>query len=91
MPQWIESLVNLAFSLLIVFLGAMAYRRHGARAFFVIGLAFLCFALSHAVKLGEFLIGYPVTGNDFLSAVLVIVRITGYALVVFGLVISFRR
>ena len=56
-----------------------------------LSIAFLCFALSHAVRFGENIFGYPVVENSILSIVLVLVRITGYALVVFGLAISFRR
>ena len=91
MPQWIESLVNLIFSLTIVSLGIVAYKKHGARAFLIISIAFLCFALSHAVRFGENIFGYPVVENSIMSVALVLVGITGYALVVFGLAISFRR
>jgi hypothetical protein len=69
--------INLVLSLTIVALGIKRYMQSGVKAFALIGLGFLMFALSHASALLQL---------PYESA-LVVIRFAGYVLVIVGLVL----
>jgi len=72
------TLVNLVFSITIVFLGIKKYRETGAKAFIFIALGFLMYGISHFSLL---------MGLGVAKEVLVTVRTAGYVLVIIGLLV----
>jgi len=75
----IITVVNLLFSLLIVYLGVRRYLSSGVKAFLFVGLGFFMYAVSHF----SILMGW----SSSLKTVLVGVRSIGYILVISGLLL----
>lgn len=74
----IITLVNLIFSITILFLGIKKYKETGARAFIFIALGFLMYGISHFALL---------MGWGGAKEALVAVRAAGYVLVIIGLLV----
>jgi len=72
------TLVNLIFSITILFLGIKKYKETGAKAFLFIALGFLMYGISHFSLL---------IGLGGAKEVLIAVRNAGYVLVIIGLLI----
>ena len=75
----IITVVNLVFSLSIVYLGIRRYMSSGVKAFLFVGLGFFMYAISHF----SLLMGWAST----LKTLLVVVRSIGYILVIIGLLL----
>ena len=86
-----ESILNLIFCLIILTLGAYAFKVHGAKAFLLIGLGFLIFGISHFFKIIEGPAGFKIIDILWLNVTLIAVRIVGYLFVIAALIISTRR
>jgi len=74
----IITLVNLIFSITILFLGIKKYKETGAKAFIFIALGFLMYGISHFALL---------MGWGGAKEALVAVRSAGYVLVIIGLLV----
>ena len=71
-------LLNLVLSLTILFLGIKRYMQSEVKAFALIGMGFLMFAISHFALL---------MGWGSYASALAVVRATGYVLVIIGLIL----
>jgi hypothetical protein len=74
----IVTLVNLIFSIIILFLGIKKYKETGAKAFIFIALGFLMYGISHFSLL---------MGWGGFKEILVAIRAAGYVLVIIGLLV----
>jgi len=72
------SLVNLIFSLIIIFLGVKKYNDTGAKAFIYIALGFFMYGVSHFALL---------MGWGGVREALIAVRSLGYILIIIGLLV----
>jgi hypothetical protein len=74
----IITLINLIFSVTILFLGMKKYKETGAKAFIFIALGFMMYGISHSALL---------LGWGSAKEALVAVRAAGYVLVITGLLV----
>ena len=75
----IITLVNLIFCIIILFLGIKKYKDTGAKAFIFIALGFMMYGISHFSGL----MGW----SSGIKEALIVVRATGYILVIIGLLV----
>jgi len=72
------SLVNLIFSLIIIFLGVKKFNDTGAKAFIFIALGFFMYGVSHFSAVMAF---------NVAKEVLIAIRSAGYILIIIGLLL----
>jgi hypothetical protein len=82
--------VNLIMVAGVFIFGLVSWQRTDAHAYLYIGIGFLCFAISHAFKLANAIVGgdgiaWLASGQPF-DWVLIVVRIIGYLLCLYAVI-----